>query len=94
MIGFCEDEVSEDEFESLEGRELTKLVISLVNETGSQINVTLWNNLAKTFDGQQKVIAIKNGRIDEFEGNKGVSVSLDSSFIIDPDVPQASHLRR
>lgn len=83
-----------DEFESNEGRQLTKLEISLVNETGSRLKVTLWNNLADTFRGQQKVVAIKNGRVEGFEWGNGVSVSLDSSLYIDPDVPEALNLRK
>lgn len=59
-----------------------------------KVSLTLWGNQAEEFDGSlQPVLAIKNGRINEFGGGKSVSLMQSSVFQINPDITEAHKLR-
>lgn len=65
----------------------------LVNEHGSQLHVELFNNVAESFDGQDKVVAIISGRVNIYKDEISVLASLDSSIDYDLDVPEAENLK-
>jgi replication factor A1 len=59
-----------------------------------QVSLTLWGTQAEEFDGSlQPVVAVKNGRINEYGGGKSVSLLQSSVFQINPDITEAHKLR-
>lgn len=59
-----------------------------------KVSLALWGSQAEEFDGSvQPVLAIKNGRINEFGGGKSVSLLQSSVFQINPDITEAHKLR-
>ncbi|PSN38056.1 Replication protein A 70 kDa DNA-binding subunit [Blattella germanica] len=75
-------------------RELKKRELTIVDESNLAVGVTLWGQQAEDFDGSlQPVVAIKNGRINEYGGGKTVSLISSSSFQINPDIKEAHRLR-
>ena len=56
--------------------------------------MSLWDKVAEDFTySTNPVIAIKGGRLTEFNGGKSVSVGSSSNFQIDPDIPMSHQLR-
>ncbi|KAJ9597480.1 hypothetical protein L9F63_011665, partial [Diploptera punctata] len=75
-------------------RELKKREITIVDESNTSVTLTLWGTEAVEFDGSlQPVLAVKNGRINEFGGGKSVSLLQSSVFQINPDIQEAHRLR-
>jgi replication factor A1 len=59
-----------------------------------QVTLTLWGSQAEEFDGSlQPVLAVKNGRINEFGGGKSVSLLQTSVLQVNPDITEAHELR-
>jgi replication factor A1 len=59
-----------------------------------QVTVTLWGSQAEEFDGSPNpVVAIKNGRINEYGGGKSISLLQSSVLQINPDTTEAHKLR-
>jgi replication factor A1 len=59
-----------------------------------QVTLTLWGSEAEEFDGSSNpVLAVKNGRINEYGGGKSVSLLQSSVLQINPDTTQAHKLR-
>lgn len=75
-------------------KELKKRDITLVDQSLSSVNITLWDTLAESFDGSlQPVIAVKGSRIREFMGSKSLSLSGSSIMEINPDIEESHRLR-
>ncbi len=56
--------------------------------------VSLWGTEAEQFDGASNpVVAIKGGRLTEFQGAKSISIGGASTMQINPDIPEAHRLR-
>lgn len=59
-----------------------------------QLVVTLWDTTAEQFDGSSMpVVAIKGGRLTEFQGGKSISIGNNSTMQLNPDIPKAHQLR-
>jgi replication factor A1 len=59
-----------------------------------QVAVALWGSQAEEFDGSlQPVVAVKNGRINEYGGGKSVTLLQSSVFQVNPDITEAHKLR-
>lgn len=74
-------------------KELRKRDITLVDQSNTEVNMTLWGGLAETFDGSSNpVVAIKGAKVSDFNG---VSLSALSSSVVqvNPDMPQAHSLK-
>ncbi|XP_069686364.1 replication protein A 70 kDa DNA-binding subunit isoform X2 [Periplaneta americana] len=75
-------------------RELRKRDITVVDQTNTGVVLSLWGSQAEEFDGSlQPVIAVKNGRINEFGGGRSVSLMQSSVLQINPDITEAHKLR-
>jgi hypothetical protein len=60
----------------------------------TQVTLTLWGSQAEEFHGiSNPVLAVKNGRINEYGGGKSVSLLQSSVLQINPDTVQAHKLR-
>ncbi len=75
------------------GKELRKRDIVLVDQSLTEVNLTLWGTAAEKFEGANNpVVAIKGAKVSDYNG---VSLGgLSSSVIqIDPDIPQCHDLK-
>lgn len=75
-------------------RELKKREVMIVDQSNTGVTLTLWGTQAEEFDGSTNpVLAVKNGRINEYGGGKSVSLLQSSVLQINPDTTQAHKLR-
>jgi len=75
------------------GREFKKREIQLVDDSNTEVSMTLWGTTAENFDGsQQPIIAFKGVKVGEFNG-KNLSMMNSSSMQINPDIKEAHHLK-
>lgn len=60
----------------------------------SKVNLTLWGQVAEEFDGSnQPVVAVKGGRVNEFQGGKTVSLPGSATLQVNPDIPESHQLK-
>lgn len=75
-------------------KELKKRDVTIVDQSMSSVNITLWDTQAEEFDGSlQPVIAIKGSRIREFMGSKSLTLLGSTVMQINPDIDEAHRLR-
>ncbi|KAK9501699.1 hypothetical protein O3M35_012375 [Rhynocoris fuscipes] len=75
-------------------RELKKREVTVVDSSLASVTLTLWGSQAEEFNGDnQPIVAVKGGKISEFQGGKSVSLIGDSVLQINPDIPEAHRLR-
>jgi len=80
-----------------DGRELTKRDITLVDDTASSMDVTLWGNFAKIEDAKfesNPVIGIKSVLVKEFNGGKSGSTLEMGGVFFDPKGAVADRVRK
>ncbi|ALC46337.1 RpA-70 [Drosophila busckii] len=94
-IGICKDVGELQTFTSrTTNKEFKKRDLTLVDMSNSAITLTLWGDEAVNFDGHvQPVLMVKNGRINEFNGGKSLSMGGGSRVKLNPDIPEAHKLR-
>ncbi|XP_046386232.1 replication protein A 70 kDa DNA-binding subunit [Ischnura elegans] len=74
-------------------RELKKRDVTLVDNSNTEVTLTLWGSQAEEFDGSQHpVVAVKGARVSDFSG-KSLSLLGSSLMRINPDIPEAHKLR-
>ncbi|KAI0672914.1 replication factor-a protein [Trametes maxima] len=74
-------------------REMTKRELTMVDTSGFSVRLTLWGKQAEQFSADvNSVIAFKSVKVGDFQG-RTLSMSSASSFYVDPDIPEAHHLR-
>lgn len=75
-------------------KEITKRDISLVDQTGMSVNMTLWGNEATNFNGDgNPVMAVKGARLSDY-GGRSLSVLASSQVLMNPtDLKIAFQLR-
>lgn len=74
-------------------KEITKRDLQLCDQSGMVVNVTLWGNDAKAFDGSNNpVLAVKGARLSDY-GGRSASVLASSQLLINPDIREAHLLR-
>ncbi|PIK46206.1 putative replication protein A 70 kDa DNA-binding subunit [Apostichopus japonicus] len=74
-------------------REVSKRDVSLVDDSGKVVNMTLWGKEAEGFDASvHPVVAVKGARLSSF-GGRSLSVLMSSIFQINPDIPRAHALK-
>ncbi|XP_026466908.1 replication protein A 70 kDa DNA-binding subunit [Ctenocephalides felis] len=94
VIGICKDCTNVVQLTSKAGRELRKRELTLVDNSGACINLTLWGDEAENFDGSlQPVILVKGARLNEFGGGKSLGTVSGTCLKINPDIPEAHKLR-
>ena len=74
-------------------KEFTKRDLVLVDETATEVGLTLWGTLAETFDpSNNPVVAVKGVKVSDYNG---VSLSALSSSVVqvNPDLAQAHKLK-
>ncbi len=86
VIGYCSRIT--DLFQGVNkfGKPYRKRDIFLVDEHDDEVKVTIWDDKAEKFDGDKKVIAVKGGKVDEWQGTVSVTLSFSGSFEVDPGI--------
>lgn len=80
VLAVCKEAQDSAQITTKAGKELTKRDIVLVDDSMSEIGLTLWGSLAETFDGSRHpVLAIKGAKVSDFSG---VSLSTLSSSVV------------
>ncbi|XP_041348869.1 replication protein A 70 kDa DNA-binding subunit-like [Gigantopelta aegis] len=74
-------------------KEITKRDLTIVDQSGMSVNLTLWGSEASSFSGNNNpIIAVKGARLSDF-GGRSLSVLASSQLIINPDIKEAHLLR-
>ncbi|KAI0822834.1 replication factor-a protein [Trametes gibbosa] len=74
-------------------KEIPKRELTVVDTTGFSVKVTLWGKQAEQYTStDHPVIAFKGAKVGDFQG-RSLSMMSSSSLHIDPDIPEAHHLR-
>ncbi|CAO1612768.1 unnamed protein product [Parajaminaea phylloscopi] len=73
---------------------ITKRELTLVDQSGMSVRLTLWGKTAEQFDSnlQKPVIAFKGVKVGDF-GGRSLSMFSSSTMMVDPDIPEAHGLR-
>ncbi|KAL2167864.1 hypothetical protein VTG60DRAFT_693 [Thermothelomyces hinnuleus] len=70
-----------------------KRELTLVDDTGYSVRVTIWGKTAREFDASpESVIACKGTRVSDF-GGRSLSLLSSGTMAIDPDIPEAHKLK-
>jgi len=76
-----------------DNKELQKRSIQVVDTMGRPLELTLWGEQAINFEGVVgQVIAIKNGRVGEFQGQKNLTAASTSQIDLDPPLEMKDQL--
>lgn len=73
---------------------ITKRELSLADQSGMSVRLTLWGKTAEQFDATmvKPVIAFKGVKVGDF-GGRSLSMFSSSTMMINPDIPEAHGLR-
>ncbi|XP_011701474.1 PREDICTED: replication protein A 70 kDa DNA-binding subunit-like [Wasmannia auropunctata] len=79
------------------GIKVVKRDVNIVDDSGTMVCVTLWQEQAEDFDDSNTeapiILAIKGAYMSEFNGRRNLSL-ISSSLLKNPDLPEAHRLRR
>jgi replication factor A1 len=76
------------------GKELQKCDLTLMDDTGVQVRLTLWGSQAtnaKTTIGLRKVVAFRRARVSDFGGK---SLSGGDGVFVEPEIPETEALQQ
>jgi len=74
-------------------KETLKRSITIVDQSLTEVEVTLWGEVAENFTGEPgQVLAIKGALVNDFRG-KNLSAGATSIIQIDPDIPETPLLQ-
>jgi len=89
VIGVLKTVDDAKDFVSRAGKEMTKRDIVLVDQSATEVNVTLWGNTAREFAGEgNTIVAVKGARVSDFSG---VTLS-GGDLLLNPDIQQSHEL--
>ncbi|KAK3301326.1 uncharacterized protein B0H64DRAFT_429213 [Chaetomium fimeti] len=70
-----------------------KRELTLVDDTGYSVRVTIWGKTATEFDtSEESVVAFKGMRVSDF-GGRSLSLLSSGTMAVDPDIPEAHKLK-
>lgn len=74
-------------------KDYDKRELTLVDDTGYSVRVTIWGKTASEFDaGLESIVAFKGTRVGDF-GGRSLSLLSSGTMAIDPDIPEAHRLK-
>lgn len=77
-------------------KELTKRTITICDDSGASIHVTLWNDKAEELDektcGEGAILALKSLRVGDFSG-RSLGTTFSSNYQVNPNIPETKHLQ-
>ncbi|KAF2859492.1 replication factor-A protein [Piedraia hortae CBS 480.64] len=75
------------------GKPYSKRELTLVDDTGFQVRLTIWGKSAETFDAApESVLAFKGVKVSDF-GGRSLSLLSSGSMAVDPDIDEAHKLK-
>merc|ERR1719187_322630 len=90
VIGICKSFDDIKEFTSRAGKEMVKRDVHLVDKTATEVQLTLWGNTARNFEGgNNPVLAVKGARVSDFNG---ITLS-GGDLITNPDMPEGHEMK-
>lgn len=76
-----------------DGRPFNMRELTLVDDTGFSVRVSIWGKTANSFDAQaESVVAFKGTKVSDF-GGKSLSLMSSGTMSVDPDIPDAHRLK-
>ncbi|KAI5462374.1 hypothetical protein BGZ63DRAFT_355252 [Mariannaea sp. PMI_226] len=76
-----------------DGRPFSKRDLTMVDDTGFSVRVTIWGKTASSFDAPpESVVAFKGTKVSDFNG-KSLSLLSSGTMSVDPDIPDAHRLK-
>ncbi|KAK3309091.1 uncharacterized protein B0T15DRAFT_566003 [Chaetomium strumarium] len=70
-----------------------KRELTLVDDTGYSVRVTVWGKTATEFDASpESIVAFKGTRVSDFNG-RSLSLLSSGTMAVDPDIPEAHKLK-
>src|SRR3978361_118247 len=70
-----------------------KREITLVDDTGFSVRLTIWGNTATSFDAQpESILAFKGVKVSDF-GGRSLSLLSSATMTVDPDIDEAHKLK-
>ncbi|GAB1313920.1 Replication factor A protein 1 [Madurella fahalii] len=74
-------------------KDYDKRELTLVDDTGYSVRVTIWGKTASEFDASlESIVAFKGTRVGSFNG-RSLSLLSSGTMAIDPDIPEAHRLK-
>ncbi|KAH8821109.1 replication factor-a protein 1 [Xylogone sp. PMI_703] len=71
----------------------SKRDLTLVDNTGFQVKLTIWGKTATAFDAEpESVVAFKGAKVSDF-GGKSLSLLSSGTMTVDPDISEAHKLK-
>lgn len=96
FIGIVQSASEATTLVSKAGKEFTKRELTICDDSGYKVRVTLFGNHAENFSTEsaqsRPVLAVKDGRVSDF-GGRTLSGSFGSHVLVDPDIPEAHKLK-
>ena len=94
VIGVCKEAGDLDRIMSRKlNKELTKRELKLVDQSNTEVTLTLWGSQAESFDAAgNPVVAIKGARLSDFNGCS-LSSGGNSKIQLNPDIDQTYKLK-
>ncbi|XP_043191580.1 replication protein A 70 kDa DNA-binding subunit-like [Amphibalanus amphitrite] len=94
VIGVCKEAGDLDRIMSRKlSKELTKRDLKLVDQSNTEVTLTLWGSQAESFDAAgNPVVAIKGARLSDFNGCS-LSSGGNSKLQLNPDIDQTYKLK-
>lgn len=75
------------------GKRYTKREVTLVDDTGYSVRLTIWGNVATSFDAlPESVVAFKGVKVSDF-GGRSLSLLNSGTITTDPDIEEAHKLK-
>ncbi|CAG9864560.1 unnamed protein product [Phyllotreta striolata] len=75
-------------------RELKKKDVTLIDQSSTTIDLTLWGADAENFDAPNNpVVVVKGAKINEFGGGKSLSTLVSSNMSLNPEIKECYRLK-
>jgi replication factor A1 len=92
IIGMLRSVNDSQDITSKKGQALTKRDLSLADDSGHAVNVTMWGESARSFAGTVgQVLAIKNAQLSEWDG-RSCQTGFSSTLMIEPGNEAAARI--
>jgi replication factor A1 len=93
IIGVLKEVGDTTPINAKDGRSFSKRDLTLVDETGFSVRLTVWGKTAENFEVQpESVVAFKGAKVSDFDG-KSLSLLSSGTMSVHPDIPDAHRLQ-
>ena len=94
LVGVLKEVGDVDEIKSKNtNKPYNKRELTVVDDTGYKVRVTIWGRMATEFDAApESIVAFKGMRVGDF-GGRSLSLLSSGTMSVDPDIPEAHKLK-